>query len=266
MIEELIQPVIVDDEDYFENLEAPQNNSKEPTEDPREREKRDFYTKIEPLLIQAKTVFELLDQVGLKYALIRHLGVILPMYDRNFHSLLKGYAQIQQVNDIDILINFDSEKITKFVANLESLPGIQEPIIFELKDQDNRSENEFDFSSDAFIRFTLNGCTFDIFANFGTRGNQDNPRQIFASIDENGQPDSTTQNHIAQIDYQSPGIDQMNIPCVVGEGIVKSYEIQYEQYFQNPDDERKFLSGAYNAELRLTLAAILDELLNKKPQ
>lgn len=229
----------------------------------RSRMKRRFYEKVAPLIETADVVFDLLETVGLQYALIRHLGILFTIFDHNLMDILEGFDENNKINDVDILIEFDRKKIDEFVKMLRSLPGIEGQIIVDFATDENRYINAYGFSSDAFIKFKLKGYKFEVFANFGTREEEDNPREVFAAIDANGDPVAETGNYIAKVIFGDHGVTKPKLPCLYGEGIVKSYLQQSEVLRLQSYNDNLGQKGdkSYYLRLRRAIAEMLNQIL-----
>lgn len=236
-----------------------------------------FQKEVGYLLQASKPVFAAIEEAGLKYALIRHTGILFSLYDLDFLSFLEEINAYDSVNDVDILINFDREKIAQFVELLKEIPGIKD-VYVEYREDPNRLRNPYGFLSDAFITFARvvdvgkgepAEYKYEIFANYGLepkQGSDYSNREIFASIDNEGNS-ARRGNILETVDYHDNIVGSMQVPYIVGRGISMSYIYQNEyhrdEFMNNKRAFRDVLLGSgYKAQIRGALASISQELIH----
>lgn len=234
-----------------------------------------FQKEVEPLVTTSKPIFEALENSGLQYAFVRHLGILFNLYNQYALGLIEELDAYRSINDADILINFDRNKIDEFVVLLRQIPGLKD-LFVEFSDDSDRKENQYLFSSDCFISFNLavpggqdskKVIEFEIFANYGIQKMESfRDRVIFASLDENGESVEET-NFVETVDFTHSDGSVSMIPCMVGKGIGASYNWQNslnrERLMAKAGEQTPYQESDFDdkPQLRTTLAQISSTLV-----
>lgn len=242
-----------------------------------------FENEIGTLLQATKPIFDALHSAELHYALIRHTGILFSLYDLDFLSFLEEIDATAEINDVDILINFNEENILRFVELVKKIPGVQS-VRLELTDDSDRIKSPYGFFSDAFITFTRvvelesgKSATYkyEIFANYGLEPEvrpddmSSAKRELFAAIDEQGN-NMIAGNTLETVDYEDNVIGSMQIPYIVGKGIARSYLVQNEEnktQFRFGDESLReaLLGTGKKFQMRVALARLSQDLIQMLP-
>ena len=219
--------------------EAQQNKEAERAEE--------FITELTPFMTTIKPVFAVLKDISLPYAVLRHVGILMALFDRQALTLLDEFPEEKYVNDIDILMAFDESKIIAFRDELNKMPNVKN-VVLELPDTPNREVNPDAFESKAFLKFEIvediskpDSRVFkvEMFADFGVNRDDGERELVFAALDVNkneaGNAVPNNGNILHKVSFPLESGALLEVPLILGEGVAQSYA------WQNAEARRAFL-------------------------
>lgn len=230
----------------------------EPTKEKSEFQdlEKKFFEDNKEILDATQEIFTILKEIGIDYALIRHFAILLLLADMNLLSVVEELKDTLSINDVDILVGLDEDKIAELEDALKKNQKISNINI--VREADQNPPGVYSFDSKTFITFDYEvedkKIHFELFDHFGIT-KDDGTKETFASLSDDG---GNFKPEVADVE-----INGQNFPCSYGKYVELSYRWQNAvnvNGFLSTKEKNKHISLEEKPIVRQTLLDIINKL------